>query len=219
MVDVHVNVLLAPLLTVVGDADNVTVGAGVVLVTATDAVDCAVPPAPLQLSVNVALALNAPVLAVPDTAFVPLQPPEVVQEVALVDDHVNVLALPLVRVVGDADNVTVGAGVGVVPSTTTGALASAVPPAPVQRSVKVALAVIPPVLSCPEIALDPLQPPDAVHELALVDVHVNVLALPLVIVVGDADNVTVGGGVVPVPATVTVVLARAVPREFEQLIV
>jgi hypothetical protein len=47
----HVNVLLAPLVTEVGDADNETVGAGAAVVTVTDAVRCVVPPAPVQLSV------------------------------------------------------------------------------------------------------------------------------------------------------------------------
>ena len=47
----HVNVLLPPLVTDVGDAEKETVGAGVAAVTVTDAVRCVVPPAPLQLSV------------------------------------------------------------------------------------------------------------------------------------------------------------------------
>ena len=206
-VEVHVNVLLAPLLTVVGDADRLTVGAGVGLVTVTDAVDCAVPPAPVQLNVNVAFALNAPVLVVPDTDLDPLQPPEAVQELALVDDHVSVLALPLVTVVGDAVNVTVGAGVGLV--TVTEAVDCAAPPAPVQRSVKLLLALNAPVLAVPDTVFVPLQPPDAVHDVAFVDVHVSVLALPLATVVGDADKVTVGAGFVP--STTTDALASADP--------
>ena len=108
-VDDHVNVLLSPLLTVAGAADSATVGGE--LVTATEALAGAVPPIPAQLSVNVESASNAPVLALPDTAFVPLQAPDAVHDVALVDDHVNVLLAPLTTVVGDADNVTVGVGV------------------------------------------------------------------------------------------------------------
>ena len=50
-VEVHVSVLVPPLATEVGDADNETVGAGVAAVTVTDAVRCVVPPAPVQLSV------------------------------------------------------------------------------------------------------------------------------------------------------------------------
>ncbi len=47
----------------------------------------------------------------------------------------------------------------------------------------------------------PLQPPEAVHEVALVDDHDNVLLAPLATDVGDADNVTVGTGAVPVTVT------------------
>ena len=125
-VEFHVKVLLPPLLTLVGDADNDTTGAGVEVVTETEAVAWRVPPAPVQLSVNEVLALNAPVLALPETGFEPLHPPDAVQEVALVDVHVNVLLAPLATDVGDADSVTVGAGVDVV--TVTVVLARVVPP-------------------------------------------------------------------------------------------
>ena len=138
--DDHVKVLLPPLLTVVGAADNVTVGAGVVLVTETVALAWAVPPAPVQLSVKDLLAFNAPVLCVPEVALVPLQPPDAVHDVALVEDHVRLLLPPLATVVGDADNVTVGTGGGGEFVTVTVTLAWAVPPAPVQLRMNVALA-------------------------------------------------------------------------------
>jgi hypothetical protein len=112
-VEFHVKVLLLPLLTEVGDADSETVGAGVGAVTVTDAVRCALPPEPVQLSVYEALAVNAPVLCEPAVDFDPLQLPEAVQDVAFVVDHVNVLLPPLVTEVGDAENETVGAGVPV----------------------------------------------------------------------------------------------------------
>ena len=47
----------------------------------------------------------------PLTGLVPVQAPEAVQEVALLDDQVRVDALPLVTVLGAADKLTVGAGV------------------------------------------------------------------------------------------------------------
>ena len=122
----QVRVLLPPLLTLVGDADNDTTGAGVEAVTDTEAVAWRVPPLPVQLSVNEVVALNAPVLALPETDFEPVQPPDAVHEVALADVHVNVLLAPLATDVGDADSVTVGAGGGVV--TVTEVLARAVPP-------------------------------------------------------------------------------------------
>ena len=48
----------------------------------------------------------------PEIAFVPLHPPLAVQEVALLELHVNVVEPPDVTLVGDAEIVTVGAGVG-----------------------------------------------------------------------------------------------------------
>jgi hypothetical protein len=128
----QVNVLLPPLLTDVGDADSETVGAGVADVTVTDAVRCVAPPAPLQLSVYDAFAVNAPVLCEPDVAFDPLQPPDAVHDVALVDDQVSVLLPPLLTEVGEADNDTVGAGVPDDSDTATVTFACREPPGPVQ---------------------------------------------------------------------------------------
>jgi hypothetical protein len=105
---------------------------------------CPVPPAPVQLRVNVVAVVSAAVLWLPAVALVPLQPPDAVHAVAFVDVHVNVLVPPLLTEVGAADNVTVGAGVELVMETE--ALAWAVPPAPVQLSVNVALAFNAPVL-------------------------------------------------------------------------
>jgi hypothetical protein len=74
------------------------------------------------------------------------------------------------------------------------ALAWAVPPVPVQLKVKLVALVSASVLWLPAVALVPLQPPDAVHEVAFVEVHVRVLLPPLLTEVGDADNVTAGAG-------------------------
>jgi hypothetical protein len=57
------------------------------------------------------LALKAPVLSLPETAFAPLQLPDAVQEVAWVELHVKVLVAPLLTDVGAAASPTVGAGV------------------------------------------------------------------------------------------------------------
>ena len=46
---------------------------------------------------------------VPLVAFVPVQPPAAVHEVALVEDQVTVEMLPEVMLVGLAENATVGA--------------------------------------------------------------------------------------------------------------
>jgi hypothetical protein len=97
------------------------------------ALDCAEPPVPLQLSVNVVALDSAAVLSLPAVAFVPVHPPEAVHDVAFVEVHVSVLVPPLATEVGDADNETVGAGVAAV--TVTDAVRCVVPPAPVQLSV------------------------------------------------------------------------------------
>src|SRR5689334_4631181 len=116
-----------------------------------------VPPAPVQVSVKVVAVVRLPVLCVPAVAFVPVQPPDAVHDVAFVDDHVSVLAELLLTDVGAAVSVAVGAGVA--PVTDTDALAWPEPPLPVQLSVNVAFAFKAPVLSLPETAFAPLQPP------------------------------------------------------------
>lgn len=126
---VHAKVALLPLVTVLGLADNVTVGTD----WATDTVaDCdALPPVPVQFNVNVVLALRAPVDCEPLTARFPLQPPLAVQEVAFVADHVRVEALPADTEDGLAPRLTVGAAADAV----TVAVCAAPPPVPVQVSV------------------------------------------------------------------------------------
>ncbi len=67
----------------------------------------------------------------PLVASVPVQPPEAVQEVALVELHVRVALLPETTLVGLTLKLTVGAGV----VTVTLADAEPLPPVPVQVSV------------------------------------------------------------------------------------
>ena len=78
----------------------------------------------------------------PLAANVPLQPPEAVQEVALVELQVSVDDPPPAIVVGFAVSVTVGTGAIV----TVADAAVLVPPAPVQVNEYVVLAVRPPEL-------------------------------------------------------------------------
>ncbi len=65
----------------------------------------------------------------PLAAWLPDQPPEALQEVAFVADHVNVELLPLTMELGLAARLTVGAGVAAV--TDTVAAWVALPPGPV----------------------------------------------------------------------------------------
>ncbi len=69
-------------------------------------------------------------LCEPLVALVPLQPPEAVHEVALVELQVKVDALPLATDVGFAASATVAAGT----TLTVAVVRLLVPPAPVQLS-------------------------------------------------------------------------------------
>jgi hypothetical protein len=73
-------------------------------------------------------AVNDPVLCVPLAGCVPLQAPEAVQEVALVELHVNVDMPPLATAEGDAVKVIVGAMLTVTLE------ATLLPPGPLQVS-------------------------------------------------------------------------------------
>lgn len=119
-----------PLVTLVGLALNDTVGAGGAE-TVTVA-DCAAePPAPVQVRVNFVVAVSAGVVCEPAVASVPLQPPEAVQAVALVEDQVSADVAPLLTVTGFAVKVTAGAGL----VTDTVADCAAFPPLPLHVSV------------------------------------------------------------------------------------
>jgi hypothetical protein len=68
-----------------------------------------------------------------------------------------------------------------------------VPPAPVQTSVYVPLAVGATDVE-PEILCAPLHAPLAVHDVAFVEDHMSVEDCPALIVEGEAEIVTVGSG-------------------------
>ena len=69
------------------------------------------------------------------------------------------------------------------------------PPDPVHASVNTVLAVSAPVLSEPDAALAPDQPPEALQDVAFVELQVRVVALPEEMEVGVAVKLTLGGGV------------------------
>ena len=112
-------------------------------------------------------------------------------------------------VLGLALRLTVGAGA---PLTVTVVVELAEPPGPVQVIVKPIVADSGPVDWLPVIATVPVQPPDAVHKVAFVEVHVRSELLPLDTVLGFAPRVTVGTG-----ATLTVTEAFVEPPVPEQL--
>ncbi len=180
LVAVQVRVELPPLVTVLGLAAKLTVGAGEV----TDTVaDCeALPPVPVQVMPYVVPAVSAPVDCEPLTALLPDQPPEAAQEVAFLDDQVNVAEPPLATVLGLAVKLTVGAG----EVTVIVADCDALPSVPVHVMPYVVFAESAPVDCEPLTALLPDQPPEAVQAVAFLDDQVKVAALPLATVLGLA---------------------------------
>ena len=106
MVELHVSVEVPPLATEIGFAVNVTVGAATTLTLAVATL--LVPPGPVQVNEYEPAIVRDPVLCVPLVGWVPLQLPEAVHEVALVELHVSVEAPPPATAVGLAVSVTVG---------------------------------------------------------------------------------------------------------------
>ena len=148
--------------------------------------------------------MSAPVDCDPVMALAPCQAPEAVHEVALLDDHVRVDALPLPMVLGLALKLTVTAGLAL---TVTVAVCAAVPPAPVQVRVYTEVLVSAPVDCVPVTALAPDQAPEAVHEVAFVADQVSVALPPLFRALGPTLSVTVGADAV----TETVADCAALP--------
>jgi hypothetical protein len=124
------------------------------------------------------------------TATAPDHPPEAVQVVALVEDQFNVELLPWDTLAGLAVKETVGGA-----DTETVADCDAVPPAPLQLKVNFVVALSAAVACDPVVAWAPVQPPEALHEVAFVDDQVSVEVAPLFTVVGLAAKVTAGAGV------------------------
>lgn len=79
-------------------------------ITLTVALVLEVPPGPEQDSEYVAAVDNNPVLCVPLTFKAPLQAPDAVQDVVLVEVHRKVAALPAATAAGVAVKVTTGRG-------------------------------------------------------------------------------------------------------------
>jgi hypothetical protein len=124
----QVNVALPPLATLAALVLSETLGGMADTVTVAD---CdAEPPVPLQVSVKFVFAVSDEVVCEPVVALLPLQPPDAVQEVALVEDQVNVDVAPLSTVLGFVLRVTAGAAL----VTETVADCAALPPLPVQVS-------------------------------------------------------------------------------------
>ncbi|MGB7737711.1 MAG: hypothetical protein WBM03_01255 [Steroidobacteraceae bacterium] len=155
------------------------------------------------------MADKTPVVSEPLVAREPLQPPLAVHEVALEDAQVSAEVAPAEMLAGLADIDTDGGGGA---ATLTVTALESVPPAPVHASSKVVVADKAPVVSEPFVAREPLQPPLAVHAVALADDHVNVEVAPATIPVRLAESVTTGAtGTTSAAATIQVKLAVSAP--------
>jgi hypothetical protein len=149
-----------------------------------------VPPAPLQVKEYDVVAERAPVPWLPLVPSAPLQPPEAVHDVALIELHVSVETPPEATTEGFATIVAVGI------TLTSTVAAPLVPPVPVHVKEYELRSASAPVLCVPLVAFVPLQLPDAVHDVAFVELHVSVEALPLATEVGAAPSDAVGSAVV-----------------------
>ncbi len=122
---------------------------------------------------------------------------------ALVEDQVNVELPPLATLVGLALSETLGG----VAETVTVADWDAEPPAPLHVSVNVVVVVRAEVVRVPLVGSLPVQPPEALQEVAFVEDQVRVEVAPNATVLGLAEIVTAGAGVV----TETVAACTALP--------
>jgi hypothetical protein len=121
----------------------------------------------------------------------PVQAPEPLQAVALLVVHVTVELAPAAIDAGVALRFTRGAG----EATVTVIDCVAVPPAPVQVSVKLVVVVSAAVICVPLGAMLPLQPPLAVQLVASVAVQLSSVLVPGSTVVACAERFTAGVGV------------------------
>jgi hypothetical protein len=164
---------------------------GSVMLTVTEAAK--LPPPPVQVRVNVVAALSAPVTALPLGGSFPLQPPEAAHAVALVELQWSVVAAPLTTEAGLAVSAVVG-GVGATAVTVTVEVAGVLPAPPAHVSVKLVVAFSGPVLALPLGGSFPLQPPEAVHAVAFVELQLSVAVPPVLTLIVLAFSATLGGG-------------------------
>jgi hypothetical protein len=183
----HDNAAVAPLATLAGDALRLTVGAAT---TVTVFESLPEPAGPVQVSVKVVVADSALLVAVPSVVCVPDQPPDAVHDVELVLVQVSCVVPPLGTLAGLTVRLTLAAE-----STATALVSLAAPPAPVQVSVKLVFTESVVLVALPLVALAPAQPPDAVHEVALVLLHVSCVVPPIGTALGLTCSDTVGVGV------------------------
>jgi hypothetical protein len=206
-VEVQVSVAVPLTLTVNGSALKLTVGAaggGGLPATVTVTLRLLEPPEPVHCKVKLLLALSIAVCSLPEGGLFPAHAPEAAHPVALLLDQVSVERPPAATDVGSAEKFTTGAA-----NRFTVTALCVVPPAPVHDKLKVVDADKGPTVWLPfGTVLLPLQPPFAVHPVALLVVQLRSEVPLSATEVGFADRLTVGAGVDP---TVTVTDFDALP--------
>ena len=200
LVEDHVSCVLPPLFTAVGFALSVAEGAGLLLTVTVTLCMALVPPGPVHCAEKVLFDVMLEIVCVPDVATLPLQSPEPVHEVALVEVQLSIDVPCGETAVGFAVRSTVGAGALV---TVTCAVREMLPPGPVHCRVKFVVVVRLLRVSLPAVGRDPLQPPEAVQDVVFAEVQVSVELPPLWTVAGLAVSVSVGAGGVACTFTVT----------------
>jgi hypothetical protein len=138
------------------------------------------------------LAVNAPEDCEPLTALVPDHAPEPEHEVAFFANHVSVVEAPELTVLGLAVSVTEGAEA----ETVMVADCVAEPPVPVQVNSYSVVLERAAVDQVPEVPTAPCQPPEALQAVAFVELQRRLDVAPAATVVGEADMMIVGTGVV-----------------------
>jgi hypothetical protein len=186
--EVQVRTEVPPVTTTGGAALNVTAGTTLTVMEAI----LLVPPAPVQVNEYLVASVNGPVLWLPLGALGPAQPSEAMQDEAPVELHISVEEPPVVTDGGVAPSVAVAGPDAVTVTVAVAAMLG--PPAPVQINEYTAVAVSAPVGKVPLVALVPVQAPEAVQDVALVELHVSVDAPPLATEVGVAVSVAVAAG-------------------------
>ena len=128
----------------------------------------------------------------------------------MLTDQLKLELAPGLILVGLALNEIVGAAAAIVLIVTD---CAAVPPLPVQVRVYWVVAVSAEVEIVPLSGCAPLQPPDAMHDVAFVELQLNIAVLPLAICDGLAESFTEGfrpAGVLVTGATEGAVLLESV---------
>ncbi len=181
----HVSTVLPPETTLAGVAVKLANGpaqvcpagqTGSTLFTDTVTLSRAVPPLPVQVSVYVVFCVSSGVCWLPCNARAPLQPPEAVHDCALLTVQLNVEIKRGLPAVGSTFRSMTG-DVGVL-SAMTETLREVLPPVPLHCSVYVRLLVMPAIVWLPVSAFVPLQDPDAVQLVALLEDQLSTV-LPL----------------------------------------